>query len=124
MLAHRLLSQALRAKPLASLAIVTLHDSVELFLQSALEYCNGTLGGKELMPYWPALQATGMALPYKEGMNRFNRARVLLKHDGTLPAHNHLEEFLGIVGAFLNEICTIVFSKELNSISLASLIRN
>jgi len=55
--------QSHKGEPLASLAILTLHDSVELFLQSALEYCNGTLGGKELMSYWPALQATGMALP-------------------------------------------------------------
>jgi hypothetical protein len=47
-----------------------------------------------------------------------------LKHDGTLPAHNHLEEFRGIVGAFLNESCAIVFKRELNSISLVSLIRN
>jgi hypothetical protein len=76
------------------------------------------------MSYWSAFQANDISLPYKDGMSRFNRARVSLKHDGTLPAHNHLEEFRGIVGAFINESCPLVFSMELNSISLASLIRN
>ena len=118
------IEQSHKGEPLASLAILPLHDSAELFLQSALEYCNGTLGGKDFMSYWSAFQAKDISLPYKDGMSCFNRARVSLKHDGTLPAHNHLEEFLGIVGAFLNERCAIVFSMELNSISLASLIRN
>jgi hypothetical protein len=72
------IEQSHKGEPLASLAILPLHDSAELFLQSALEYCNGTLGGKEFMSYWSAFQAKDISLPYKDGMSRFNRARVSL----------------------------------------------
>jgi len=45
----------------------------------------------------------GTKLTRHEQLNRFNRARVAIKHHGTLPAHMHVEEFRGIVGDFLKE---------------------
>jgi hypothetical protein len=85
--------QSMRGEPLAGLAILPLHDAAELFLQAALEHRGGVLSGKEFLGYWPALSATGVSLSHREGMKRFNQARVLLKHDGTIPAHVHIEDF-------------------------------
>jgi hypothetical protein len=119
------IEQSRKAEPLAGLAILPLHDSVELFLQTALEHCKGELrGSKDFLSYWAALEEKGVKLTHKEGMKRFNIARIAVKHYGTLPAHSNLEEFRVMISTFLSENCAAIFSEELRSMSLASLVRD
>jgi hypothetical protein len=119
------IEQSRKAEPLGGLAILPLHDSVELFLHTTLEHCKGELrGSKDFLSYWPALEEKGFKLTQKEGMRRFNLARVSVKHHGTLPAHSNLEEFRVMVSTFLSENCAAIFSQELTRMSLANLIRD
>jgi hypothetical protein len=106
------IEQSRKAEPLAGLAVLPLHDSVELFLQTALEHRRGELrGSKDFLSYWPALEEKGVTLTQKEGMRRFNNARVSVKHHGMLPAHSNLEEFRAMIGSFLSENCTTIFAQ-------------
>ena len=86
------IEQSHGSEPLAALAILPLHDAIEFFLQAALEHRQASLEGKDFLGYWPALERKGVSLTRREQMKRFNRARVSLKHDGTLPAHVEIEE--------------------------------
>jgi hypothetical protein len=117
--------QSHRGEPFGALAISPLHDAAELFLQAALEHRQGTLmGNKDFLSYWPAIEQTGEKLSQYEQMKRFNRARVALKHDGTLPAHSEVEDFRRIVGSFFEENSPILFGLEFSEISLSGLVSN
>jgi hypothetical protein len=57
-------------------------------------------------------------------MRRFNDARVAVKHKGTLPIRDNIEEFRSTVTAFLVDATPKVFQIEFDSISLSSLVRS
>jgi len=117
--------QSHRGEPFGALAISPLHDAAELFLQAGLEHRHGTLAGnKEFLSYWPAIEQTGAKLSRYEGMKRFNRARVALKHDGTLPAQSDVEDFRQIVGSFFEENSPTLFGLNFSEISLSGLVSN
>jgi hypothetical protein len=117
--------QSHRGEPFAALAISPMHDAAELFLQAGLEHRQGTLtGNKDFLSYWPAIEQTGKTLSRYEQMKRFNRARVMLKHDGTLPAQAEVEDFRQIVGSFFEENSLILFGLEFSAISLSGLVSN
>jgi hypothetical protein len=117
--------QSHRSEPFAALAISPLHDAAELFLQAGLEHRQGTLtGNKDFLSYWPAIQQTSRMLSRYEQMKRFNRARVMFKHDGTLPAQAEVQNFRQIVGSFFEENSPILFGLEFSDISLSGLVSN
>jgi hypothetical protein len=116
--------QSHRGEPLASLAILPWHDATEIFLQAAVHYKQAILPKKaDFLDYWPALDAKGVPLTRKEQMDQFNRARVEIKHRGTLPAHMHVEEFRGTVSDFLDENSLRIFEIKFDDISLSGLVR-
>ena len=124
------LEQERKGGPLAGLALLPLHDAVELFLQVAAEAAAGThsltMTSKQrtdVMEYWTAFSAAGLPLPYEQPMRRFNTARVEVKHRGLLPIQQQIEEFRSAVTAFLTEATTKVFHIAFDSISLSSLVR-
>jgi hypothetical protein len=107
----------------AALAILPLHDAIELFLEAALEHHNITLDGKrDFLAYWNALEKA-VPLTRRKEMERFNRARVSLKHHATLPSHEDVEDFRAMVRGFLNENSPTVFAMDFNDISLAELVK-
>lgn len=110
-------------EPLAALAILPWHDAIEIFLQAALEHKKATLTKPDFLAYWPALAEKDVPLTRREQMNRFNRARVSLKHHGTLPARMQVEEFRGNVSDFLEENVATVFDIKFDEISLSGLVR-
>lgn len=115
--------QSRRPGPLSGLALLALHDATELFLQVALEHKGGTLSGdKGFQSYWSAMEQTGIKLPHKEAMKRFNNARVAIKHYGTLPVHAHVEEFRIMVGAFLEDSFRLVFEEAFADVSLSGFV--
>lgn len=124
------LEQERKGGPLAGLALLPLHDAVELFLQVAAEAAaethSLTMTSKQrtdFMEYWTAFSAAGLPLPYQPQMRGFNSARVEVKHRGLLPIQQQIEEFRSAVTAFLTEAVTKVFQIAFDSISLSSLVR-
>jgi hypothetical protein len=121
------IEQSHKGEPFSAFSNLTLHDAAELFLQTALEHVGGALkkNQKEFSAYWAAIKEKTGSAPTLEGqMSRFNRARVALKHDGTLPAHNQIEEFRAIVTAFFDENSLTLFKLSFDEISLAGLVRS
>jgi hypothetical protein len=121
------LEQERKGGPLAGLALLPLHDAVELFLQVAAETQSLTMTSQqrtEFMAYWHAFSKTSLPLPYEPQMRLFNDARVAVKHKGLLPIQQQIEEFRFTVTAFLNDATPKVFQIEFDSISLSSLVQS
>lgn len=117
--------QSRQPEPLCSIALLSLHDATELFLQLAAEHVDAkTSKNTEFLGYWDAIQnkLDAKTLPKRESMKQLNAARVSLKHHGVLPARAHLGEFSMMVEAFFAETAQIVFDVEFDSISLADFI--
>jgi hypothetical protein len=120
------LEQERKGGPLAGLALLPLHDAVELFLQVAAETQSLAMTSQqrtEFMAYCHAFSKASLPLPYEPQMRRFNDARVAVKHKGLLPIQQQIEEFRFTVTAFLNDATPKVFQIEFDSISLSSLVR-
>jgi hypothetical protein len=124
------LEQERKGGPLAGLALLPLHDAVELFLQVAAEIAAETHAlamtpkqRAEFMAYWDAFSEAGLPLPYRERMGLFNKARVEVKHRGLLPIQQQIEDFRSTVTAFLSDVTPKVFQIDFDSISLSSLVR-
>ena len=82
------LEQIMNPEPVCCLAILTMHDSIELFLQLAAEKHNIGSTDISFMEYFEKLKnavSTNIEIPYKEEIRRLNRARVALKQKGGIP---------------------------------------
>lgn len=115
------ITQCRAPEPLASAGLLTLHDSVELFLQLAAEHLNVTEKIVELRNYWGPICAKlpgNQALSQQTSMQRLNKARVALKHHGTHPSKLDLETFRATTEAFFSENCPPVFNIAFDEISM------
>jgi len=105
---------------MASASLLTFHDAIELFLQISAEHLN--VGNKQpnFMEYWDLLpnKLPVSELPQKETMRRLNKARVALKHNGTLPSKLDIESFRAASSLFFQEATKLIFEIEFGSISL------
>jgi hypothetical protein len=88
-LAHYLLRNAetlvKNPQPFCSLALLSMHEAVEMVLDVVAEAANAPVSAGANFPnYWSALKslADPVHLPLERQMNRLNRARVALKHYG------------------------------------------
>jgi hypothetical protein len=118
------LEQEQKGGPLAGLALLPLHDAVELFLQVAAETHHLTLRKSvDFIEYWTEFSNAARPLRYQQQMRRFNNARVEVKHRGTLPSQPDVEGFRATVTNFLVETTPELFQTDFNSISLSSLVR-
>lgn len=119
------LNQSKAAEPYCSASLLTFHNSVELYLQVACEFVDA--GGQQpnFMQYWELIAAKlpdEIELTQKESMRRLNKARVELKHRGTLPSKLDLELFRATTTAFLYENTPIIFSEKFDEISLVEFV--
>lgn len=70
------IEQGRKGDLLAGLALLSLHDAVEVFLHAAAEDRNITLSKSvEFLEYWAVFDKAGFSLPMKTRMDRFNRSR-------------------------------------------------
>jgi len=118
--------QSRQPEPIGAVSILTFHDSVELFLQLAYQHLNvGTEKNIPFMKYFDVMEPklAGAKLVQKVSMGRLNNARVSLKHHGTLPATQSIEEFRASVTNFFEENTPLVFGLEFGSISMANLVK-
>ena len=112
--------QSRASAPLNSASVLTLHDAVELFLQLASEHLNVGAGQPSFMEYWGILnkKLDERELAQQESMRRLNKARVALKHHGTLPSDLDIEAFRGSVTSFFEDNTPLVFGLQLDDVSL------
>jgi hypothetical protein len=116
---------AQKPNPLNAFSILPLHDSVEMFMQLAVEYKKAPLSAKTTFDqYWSSLEAAGAQIGSREGMRRLNSARVALKHSGLLPDRQEISGFVDLTTNFLIESCLTIFDIDWNSVSRAFLIHN
>lgn len=116
--------QSQRPEPLCSASILTFHDAIELFLQLASEYLDVGKGQPSFLEYWEILASKLPAGPtQKESIRRLNRARVALKHHGTLPSKLDIEAFRASATKFFEENTPLIFDIKFSEISLIELIQ-
>ena len=78
------------------------------------------------MDYWDLISnklPTGVVLSQKVSMQRLNKARVALKHHGTLPSKLDLEAFRASVTNFFQDNTQIVFGLSFDNISLIDFVQ-
>jgi hypothetical protein len=118
--------QSLLAEPIRFASLLTMHDTVELFLCIACEHLD--TGKKELrfMEYWDVLSTKleSPGLTQKEAMRRLNQARVDFKHFGLMPSQIDFDGFRVTATLFLEENTPTIFGRGFDSISLVDLIES
>jgi hypothetical protein len=119
------IEQGQKGDLLAGLALLSLHDAVEVFLRAAAEHHNITLPKSvEFLEYWTLFERESFPLPMKTRMDTFNRSRVEVKHRGILPAQHHVEGFRATVTEFLSIASRLLFGFEFEEISMSRLVRS
>src|ERR1700730_1790685 len=79
--------QISQPSPLRCIGLLSLHDAVEILLDTAAEATGAPSRGREFKDYWRSLADANppVALPMQRAMEKINRARVNLKHHGQRP---------------------------------------
>lgn len=113
--------------PLNFTSILTLHDSVELFLILAGEHLGVTLPNHiQFMKYWdelhPKKHPNGVDLSVKVGMDRLNRHRNTFKHTGVPPGIQAIELARSDVAVFFEDNAPKVFGVSFAAIDMSDLI--
>jgi hypothetical protein len=118
--------QSRQPEPLAAASVLTLHDSIELFLRLASERFNVGSERTGFMQYFELIDEAlvDRQLGQKEPVRRLNSARVALKHHGTMPSRLDIEMFRATAGSFFAENTPMVFGVAPDQVSLASLVAN
>jgi hypothetical protein len=115
------IGQSNSPEPLAAASLLTFHDAVELFLQLSSEHLNSGSNQPGFMDYWELIGRKlpeNIELSQKESMRRLNKARVALKHHGTLPSKLDVDSFRGTTNSFFLDNTPIIFGIEFNEITL------
>jgi hypothetical protein len=121
----RAIEEGRKGDILSGLALLPLHDAVELFLRAASEEHSVSLPKNfDFIEYWGAFEKANVPLPLKARMDRFNRARVEAKHRGTLPNQHDVAGFQATVTEFLTITSRDLFGLEFEEISMSRLIRS
>ena len=105
-------------EPLASVALLTLHDASEMFLQIAAEHHDVGKNHIEFIDYWKLLEGKGINLSHREPMRRLNKARVGMKHQGLTLAKSQIDGFRSTVTNFLYDNSLAAFELEFDRFRL------
>jgi len=108
---------------MAAASVLTFHDAAEFFLQIASEHLNSGASHPNFLEYWQILgKKLHREVAHKEGMRRLNKARVALKHSGTLPSRLDVESFRTTITLFLEENTRLIFGVPFADISLLAFV--
>lgn len=110
--------------PMAYVSVLTLHDSVELFLNLACEHHDVPLKNRpDFMEYWDFLNPKlDQPLGHKLSMRRLNETRRSLKHRGILPDGDAIQEFKATTHDFFLTNTPLIFSCNFEELSLVDLV--
>jgi hypothetical protein len=120
------LEQSEKPEPFSSSAILTLHDSVELFLQLASVQPNVSFNhsNPSFLDYWQMTTTGGKGLTQKTAMATLNKVRVNLKHTGVFMPKREIKKLEASVLAFFEENAPIIFDIAFEAISMALLVHH
>lgn len=102
-------------------SILLLHDSIDMFMNLAAEKkeIKKAINQKTfLMNYFDLIPE----LTLKASINKINKRRNALKHDGIVPAKLEIEDTCSVAKYFFEENTKIIFDKDFEDISLFDLI--
>jgi hypothetical protein len=113
-------------EPMSDVSLLSFHDSIELFLQLAVEHLDAqkSKSEKTFMDYWGVISAKlqGEPLSHKEALTRLNNARVSFKHHGNLPSQMDIESYRAESADFIEVNSKRIFEVDFAFISLVDLI--
>jgi hypothetical protein len=118
------LEQARRPQPLASTALLSFHDAVEMFVLLVAEHRGVTLPKRVTFEgYFDEIaKVTGVQLPARSAMRRMNNSRVNFKHHGSIPSATDLEQFRADVTTFFTDATQMVFAVDFTSLDMVDLV--
>lgn len=118
--------QSARSEPNCAVALLPLHDGVELLLQLAAERLDARVErNTPFLGFWPVLgSALGRDLPHHGAMKRLNEARVGLKHHGHLPSRVDVRDLVEAAEAFVRDFTPMVFGLSWDDVSRADFIHS
>jgi hypothetical protein len=120
------LEQSAKSEPLSSASLLYFHDAIEFFLQLAAETVDAPAkSGVGFIEYWEVLaHKIDGGITLKTAMQRLNKARVNLKHHGTLLTTVDVLAFRNSTTRFFTENTPRVFGVQLSDVSLVDLVLN
>lgn len=113
------IEQSKQTEPFASFSILSLHDSIEMFLKLLAEHINIKSDDFKFLDYWSCIPS----LTLKESMRNLNARRVNIKHKGLLPSKADIEISRVNSTDFFEQNTSTQFGIDFNEISLFSLIQ-
>lgn len=116
------LEQSRKPDPASATGLLLLHDALELLIDLVCAHVNYPRP-KSLLDAWEGLsKAHGVNLPLRVSITKLNTSRNSLKHKGLRPHQSDINDFSGVAQSFYKEVCANVFSIDIDSLSLASLV--
>jgi len=119
--------QAERPEPMCYAALLTFHDSVELFLNLSAQHLDAPIkNNQNFIDYWTIISdklPVGTILSQKTAMIRLNKARVSFKHHGISPNKAEIGDFQIMTKLFFEENTNSIFGIDFSSISLIDIIQ-
>jgi hypothetical protein len=112
-------AQSIQAEPISSFSILSLHDSIEMYLKLLAEHLNIKSDSFNFLDYWTSIPS----LTLKESMRNLNARRVNIKHKGLLPSKSDIEISRVNATDFFEQNTITQFGVNFNEISLFSLIQ-
>jgi hypothetical protein len=127
-MAHQADAQMQAPVPMSSIALLLLHDAIELFLVLACDRLNipseKLLFDQYVTKVDERLRQDGKAeLELRGWLGKLNKARVSLKHHGITPSAETLSEARLVANEFLLQNTKIIFGIEYESVSLLDIIQ-
>jgi len=113
------IEQSKQFETIASFSILSLHDSIEMFLKLLAEHKNIKSESFSFLDYWTNIPT----LTLKESMRNLNARRVNIKHKGLLPSKADIEISRVNTTDFFEQNTITQFGIEWNDISLLTLIQ-
>lgn len=120
------IEQSRQPLPMGAVSILSFHDTVELFLQLAVEHYNVGKKRMQFEDYFTELERVipGGTIPGKAAMLRLNNARVGLKHHGNLPAPETIADLGSNTTTFFQANTPLIFGIDFDAISLVNLVQS
>lgn len=113
------IEQSRQSETIASFSILSLHDSIEMYLKLLAEHLNLKSDNFNFLDYWTNIPT----LTLKESMRNFNARRVNIKHKGLLPSKADIEICRVNASDFFTQNTLLQFGLDFSEISLFSLVQ-
>ncbi len=113
------IEQSKQSETIASFSILSLHDSIEMYLKLLAEHLNIKSEKFNFIDYWTNIPT----LTLKESMRNLNSRRVNIKHKGLLPSKADIEISRVNATDFFEQNTLSQFGIDFNEISLFSLVQ-